>query len=176
MLFILLYNISFLAIFILSVISIVYLDKDSKNSQTSWNLILSSIILSIFILILIDFLLYFKFFTVDRSEISFSVTIIILTILCYFSYYYLEKERTGNSDYDSKKEELKEVTNNTNLLEQNLSISSFIVGIITLAVFMLITFGKIFYSEEKTKTVWIKEPVYIIDEKTNTKEKRKFIV
>jgi len=77
------------------------------------------------------------------------------------SFSYLDKERASNSDYNTKKNDLIAVENNTNSQERDLSLIISIVGLSIVAAYLFIIIGKVFYSQKIVNTITVKEPMII---------------
>ena len=102
---------------------------------------------------------YFKFIDYVRAEILFIISIMLIAILLFISYYYLEKQYKSKSGYESAYNTLKDNTVRVNYDELNISL---IAGIVTISLASLMAFslfGKHLMAEKQIVTV--KEPIYM---------------
>ena len=175
MLFIFIYDLCLIAFAILSGISVSKIDTTDKNAKISFNITLACFIFSLLVIFLVNLMIYNKFIGIIRALYIFTFSLLILTLLSYFSAYYLEKERTSRPAYNEKKKDFLESYDNTNKEEQDLILYSFFIAVSSAIIISLITIGRLYYSEEKIEKVWIKEPVYIYADKKSKKNK-KFII
>jgi hypothetical protein len=158
------------------------IDPVTSDSEVSRKLLLSTIIITSVIIFFSFFLIFTKYFDYQRSTNMLSFGTLVTSILMMLSFSYLDKERGSNSLYDTRKNDLVAVENNTNSKERDLSLIIAIVGLSIVAAYLFVIIGKVFYSETVVNTVTIKEPLIVdsIDSKpvniNYEKLRKKFIV
>lgn len=136
-------------------------DSNSGNNDAdiSQKLNLTSTVLSATFLIFIILAYYFKFIDYARAEILYIISIMLIAILLFVSYYYLEQQYKSKSGYKTALDNLKDNTVRVNHTELNISLAG---GITTISLVALVTFvllGKYYLAEQKIVTV--KEPIYM---------------
>ena len=136
-------------------------DSNSGNNDAdiSQKLNLTSAVLSATFLTFVMVAYFFKFIDYSRAEMLYIISIILIAILLFISYYYLEQQYKSKSGYDAAVTNLKNNTVRVNHAELNISLAG---GITTIALAALVTFvllGKYYLAEQKIVTV--KEPIYM---------------
>jgi len=137
------------------------IDPVTSDSNVSQKLLLSTIIITSVIIFFGIFLRISGYIDTERSINILSFGTLVTSIIMMLSFSYLDKERASNSDYNTKKNDLIAVENNTNSQERDLSLIISIVGLSIVAAYLFIIIGKVFYSQKIVNTITVKEPMII---------------
>lgn len=137
------------------------IDSVTSDSDVSKKLSLSTLIITSVVLFFSFFLRFIDYIDLERGSNMLSFCTLVSSILLIFSYSYLDREMKSNPDYNTVKQQLDDVENNTNQYEKNLSFIISIVGFSIVAAYLFILIGKVFYSKTITTTITVKEPLII---------------
>lgn len=136
-------------------------DPITGNSNVSQKLLLTTLIIASVVVFAAFFLRFIDYIDLERGSNVLSFGTLVTSILLILSYSYLDKERQSSAEYETKKNELQAVEDNTNSNERDMSLIMGTIGLGIVGAYLFILLGKVFYSKKITTTITVKEPLII---------------
>lgn len=136
-------------------------DPITGNSNVSQKLLLTTLIITSVVVFAAFFLRFIDYIDLERGSNVLSFGTLVTSILLILSYSYLDKERQSSAEYETKKNELQAVEDNTNSKERDMSLIMGTIGLGIVGAYLFILLGKVFYSKKITTTITVKEPLII---------------
>lgn len=127
-------------------------NKDStgtKDADTSKKLSLGALVLSGTFVLIILALHFTKMINYNRSEFLLLVSCIMIAIVMFLEYFYLDKQKKSNSGYKAKRQELKDLQVRVNRAPLDVALFGGIITVSVASIILFIIVGKYFYSEYK---------------------------
>lgn len=131
----------------------------SNYADTSKKITLGNLVLAGTFSAFITILYLFKIINYDRSEFLLLVSVVIVAILMFIQFYYLDKQLKSGSTYNEKKTDFKAAQERINKTPLDISLFGGIATIGVAAIFIGLLFGKYFYAVEKILS--FRQPFYV---------------